>query len=75
MKENKPASNHPWRKFVDVGKLKAARKIYAAKKHKEWSDNNELDKILHMERERKKRGIPIELPKMKSWDYKKGRVS
>jgi hypothetical protein len=67
-------SKHPWRKFEDMGKLKAARKIATAKKHKEWSDNDELSKVLHRELMRAKHGIPLDLPKMQGWDFKKGRV-
>lgn len=55
MKENKPAANHPWRKFVDVGRLKADRKIAQKIRHREWAANDELHKIRDRERKQRKR--------------------
>ena len=68
---------HPfWAAFEAKKKLEAAKKEGARRRQKKWHRENddEFTKLLARTRARVRRGIPLELPKMKGWDYKKGRV-
>lgn len=70
-------SEHPWRaaSFNRRVKLAAARKI--AKRIYERTSpvrNDEYATIKQRERTRIAKGIPVELPKLKPWDFASGRV-
>lgn len=54
-------------------KLKEARKIAARKKVN--NNYDEFKKLRQRTIGRMSRGVPVDLPKMKSWDYAKGKVS
>jgi hypothetical protein len=63
MKENKPAANHPWRKWGDdYKKLKSARK--AREKIKSADRSFEWYRDFH--------GIPRDAPKYNPWALRKG---
>ena len=71
----RPPASHPWRKGTPAFHLKKARKIYNLRKNRErYHQDIDVSREYRRNKHRVKAGIPIDLPVMKSWDFKKGRV-
>lgn len=70
----KPPSNHPWGKMDNDGFKMAEAKAAATRKYQREFSYDEYRKVKLREGARKRLGIPIDLPVMKSWDWAKGKV-
>ena len=67
---------NPWQQWDDRrAKLKAARALAARRRELKWHKEDELSRLRSQDKTRIKYGIPLELPKMKPWDHKMGRVA
>lgn len=68
--KRKAAWNGDYQKAM---KLKEAKKVWANKRAR--LNRDEFSTLMDRAKSRKKSGIPLHLPKMKPWDFEKGRVS
>ena len=62
--------------FKDQAKLKAARAEGARRKSLKYRHEHlEERRLMENHWHRKKKGLPLEAPKSKPWDFKKGKVT
>ena len=69
--------SHPWRASSFERRVKLAEARKTAKRIYERTSpvrNDEYATVKQRERIRAAKGIPVDLPKMKPWDFKKGKL-
>lgn len=66
----RPQKQHPWKRMMDnAAKLKSARK-----ERRRRYEQSEIRRESKRGLMRLKRGVPLDAPIMKPWDYAMGRV-
>ena len=72
-------ARHPWQQACDAkAKLKAARAVAARRRELKWhKEHDDLSKLLTsaqtLKQYRKKKGLPLDAPPAKPWDFAKGK--